>query len=70
LREEVSTLADYFEVKKDEFIAHLRVMEGSSAIIDLKLSVPSEREANLICNNWKQKSSDIYTFVISSLIAD
>ncbi|ABX40794.1 DUF4364 family protein [Lachnoclostridium phytofermentans] len=70
LREEVSTLADYFEVKKDEFITHLRVMEGSSAIIDLKLSVPTEREANLICNNWKQKSSDIYTYVISSLIAD
>ena len=70
LREEVSTLADYYESKKDEFVSHLRVMEGDSAIIELKLSVPTEREANIICNNWRQKSSDIYAYVISSLISD
>lgn len=70
LREEVSSLADYYEAKKDEYIAHLRVMERDSAIIDLKLSVPTEKEANLICSNWKNKSSDIYAYVISSLLAD
>ncbi len=70
LRNEVSTLADYFENKKDEYIARLRVMEGESAIIELKLSVPTEREANLVCNNWKNKSSDIYAYVISTLMAD
>lgn len=70
LRNEVSTLADYFEHKKDEYIARLRVMEGDSAVIELKLSVPTEREANLICNNWRNKSSDIYAYVISSLIAE
>ncbi len=70
LRNEVSTLADYYENKKDEYIARLRVMEGDSAIIELKLSVPTEREANLVCNNWRNKSSDIYAYVISTLIAD
>lgn len=70
LREEVSTPADYYEAKKDEYIAHLRVIERDSAIIDLKLSVPTEQEANLICNNWKQKSSDIYAHIISNLISD
>ena len=70
LREEVSSPATYYETKKDEYIAHLRVMERESAIIDLKLAVPTEQEANLICNNWKNKSSDIYAYVISSLISD
>lgn len=70
LREEVSSPADYYEAKKDEYIAHLRVIERESAIIELKLSVPTEQEANLICNNWKNKSSDIYAYVISSLISD
>ncbi len=70
LRNEVSTLADYYEHKKDEYITRLRVMEGESAIIELKLSVPTEREANLICNNWRNRSSDIYAYVISSLIAE
>ena len=70
LRNEVSTLADYYEHKKDEYITRLRVMEGESAVIELKLSVPTEREANLICNNWRNRSSDIYAYVISSLIAE
>lgn len=70
LRNEVSTLADYFEKKKDEFIARLRVIEGDSSIIELNLSVPTEREANIICNNWRDKSSDIYAYVITSLMEE
>ena len=70
LRNEVSTLADYYESKKDEYIARLRVIEGDSSVIELKLAVPTEREANVICNNWRDKSSDIYAYVISSLIAE
>jgi DNA-binding PadR family transcriptional regulator len=70
LRNEVSTLADYFESKKDEYVARLRVVEGESTVIELILSVPTEREANIICNNWRDKSADIYAYVISSLIAE
>lgn len=70
LRNEVSTLADYYESKKNEFVTHLRVIEGDSAVIELKLSVPTEREANIICNNWRDKSPDIYAYVISTLIAE
>lgn len=70
LRNEVSTLADYFESKKDEYISRLRVVEGESTVIELILSVPTEREANIICNNWRDKSADIYAYVISSLIAE
>jgi DNA-binding PadR family transcriptional regulator len=70
LRNEVSTLADYFESKKDEYISRLRVVEGESTVIELILSVPTEREANIICNNWREKSADIYAYVISSLIAE
>lgn len=70
LRNEVSTLADYFESKKDEYITRLRVVEGDSTVIELSLSVPTEREASIICNNWREKSADIYAYVISSLIAE
>ena len=70
LRNEVSTLADYFESKKDEYVARLRVVEGESTVIELILSVLTEREANIICNNWRDKSADIYAYVISSLIAE
>lgn len=68
LREEVSTPADYFQVKKDVFSVHLRVIEREEAIIDLTLIVPTEDEASLMCANWKEKSSELYLNIMSSLL--
>ncbi|HHX12773.1 MAG TPA: DUF4364 family protein [Clostridiales bacterium] len=70
LREEVSTPADYYQIKKGEFGAHLSVIERSNPIIDLTLVVTTEEEAIKICNNWKDKCSDIYSYLMSSLLED
>jgi DNA-binding PadR family transcriptional regulator len=68
LREEVSTPADFFQLKKGEFAAHLRVIERNTPIIDLTLVVTTEEEAALICNNWKDQSSDVYSYLMASLL--
>lgn len=68
LREEVSTISDYFQSKKDEFIVRCQVKEKGSAIIDLNLSVPTEKEASLICNNWRSKSQEVYSYLIKTLM--
>ena len=70
MREENSIRADYYETKKNEFIVSLKIMERGNPIIDIGLSVPSEAEAEIICNNWSKKSSEIYTHIFSSLIGD
>ncbi len=70
LQEEVSTPADFYQVKKGEFASHLSVIERGTPIIELTLSVPTEEEAERLCNNWKDKSSDIYSYVMSSLLGD
>lgn len=70
LREEVSMPAEYFEVRKNEYVARLQVLERGSAIIDLNLAVTTKEAAEHVCMQWRQKSSDIYAFVISSLLAD
>lgn len=70
LREEVSTPADYYQIKKGEFGAHLSVIERSTPIIDLTLVVTTEEEAIKICNNWKDKCSDVYSYLMSSLLED
>ena len=56
LQEEVSTQAEFYQIKKGEFAAHLKVVERDSSIIDLTLEVTTEEEASMICNNWKEKS--------------
>ena len=68
LREEVSAPADYFQVKKNVFTVHLRVIEREASIIDLTLIVPTEEEAALMCTNWKDKNSEIYMNIMSSLL--
>ncbi len=69
LKEELSTPADYRHIKKGEFSVHLSVIERDTRIIDLTLSVPTEEEAVLMCNKWSDKSSDIYTFLMSALLS-
>jgi DNA-binding PadR family transcriptional regulator len=68
LQEEVSTPADFYQVKKGEFAAHLSVIERDTPIIELTLTVPTEEEAARLCSNWKEKSSDVYTYLMSSLL--
>ena len=68
LQEEVSTPAEFYQVKKGEFAAHLSVIEHNTPIIDLTLIVPTEEEASKFCNNWKEKSSDVYSYLMSTLL--
>lgn len=68
LQEEVSTSADFYQVKKGEFAAHLRVTERECPIIDLTLVVTTEEEAARLCSNWREKSSEVYSYLMSSLL--
>ena len=68
LQEEVSTLSEFYQVKKGEFAAHLSVKERDITIIDLTLVVTTEEEATKLCTNWKEKSSDVYGYLLSTLL--
>ena len=68
LQEEVSTPAEFFQVKKGEYMAHLSVIERDTSIIDLSLVVTTEEEASKICSSWKEKSSEVYAYLMSSLL--
>ena len=70
LRQEVSILADYYENKKDEFIATCYVREQGSKLVEVNLSVSTEEEARTICNNWKNKSQDVYAYLIKTLMTE
>lgn len=68
LQEEVSSPAEFYQIKKGEFSVHLSVIERETPIIDLTLTVPTEEEASKLCNNWKEKSSDIYSYLMNALL--
>lgn len=68
LREESSIRADYLQEKKDEYHARCTITENNAILLDLTVNIPSEQEAKLICNNWKKKSTEIYGFIMKTLL--
>ena len=39
-------------------------------MLDLQITVSNEAEAERLCNNWKENSTDIYTYIITRLLAN
>lgn len=70
LRNEVSTLSDYYKSTNQDYIVNCRIIEGSSTLIDMNLSVPSEDVAEMMCNNWRASSQEIYSNVMKTLMKE
>lgn len=68
LRNEVEVIADYYRSTHQDYIVHCEVREGKTTLIRLEVSVPDAPQAESMCGMWKDKSQEIYAFVMSSLI--
>ena len=68
IRDELSVRADYYQNTSEEYFVQLRVVEKDSPLIDLTLSVPSETQANSVCDNWKKKNQKIYAYLMQELL--
>ena len=68
LRETFLTTADYYPGSKEDYLVRCQVREQDSTLIDLTLSVPSEKQAVSMCNHWKGKSQEIYAWLMQQLL--
>ncbi len=69
LRNEIGTIADYYSsANSNDYIVHCQVKEGKGTLIELNLSVPTKEEASAMCSHWKDASSEIYKFIMKSLM--
>jgi predicted transcriptional regulator len=62
--------SSFIQQNDNEFIVNLRVIENQSNLIDLNLNVSSQKQAQLICNNWKKNASYMYAEIIDLLIKE
>lgn len=67
MRNENAVLADYYRTKNQEFTARLVVKEKEDVLVEVALTVPTERQAILLCDNWKKKSQQIYSYLMGEL---
>lgn len=68
LKNEVAVKADYFPTANQEFSVRCQVIENHMSLVDLTLTVPTEHEAEIIANNWRHRSEDIYAFLMKNLL--
>ena len=68
LKEEVSVKSDYYLLTNHEYEVRCQIMKGDYSIIDLKLIVPTEQEAQAIAGNWTSRSQELYTELLSKLL--
>lgn len=68
IKKEVTVTADYTIENKNNFVVNLKVLENDSLLMDLKLSVGSNKQARELCSKWKNNSSKLYNEIINTLI--
>lgn len=69
LRNEVSVTADYYKSTNQDYQIHCEVKEGRATLIGLDLSVPDEDQADRMCSHWREKSQEIYAFIMKALMS-
>jgi len=70
IKKEIEVTAEYTLGKSDSFVVDLMVSENEIIIINLKLSVASNKQAKFLCAKWKENSSELYNKIINLLIED
>ena len=70
IKEEISVTADYTIENSSNYIVSLKATENKLILIDIKISVATQKQAKDLCNNWKNNSSQLYNSIINTLTKD
>ena len=70
LRKEVDITADYYPLKKGEYMVKTKIKERGTVLMELSINVVSKEQAIAICDKWVQKSDSVYSNVMETLLLD
>lgn len=68
LRQENEITATYLPKKNQEYEVELVLKDGKELLAAIQLNVPSELQAELICDHWANKSTEIYNYLLNTLL--
>ena len=70
MRNEVGLISDFYKSTNQDYIVHCGVREGKAVLVNLDISVPDKEQAEIMCNHWKDRSQEIYAYVMKSLMSE
>ena len=70
MRNEGGLISDFYKSTNQDYIVHCEVREGKAVLVNLDISVPDKEQAEIMCNHWKDRSQEIYAYVMKSLMSE
>lgn len=67
LKKESEITADYYFNENDEYTVDLKITERHDTLLELKASVPTRGLAVMICDSWREKSTEVYQYLTNTL---
>jgi predicted transcriptional regulator len=68
IKKEITVSADYTIENKNNYIVNLITSENNNALIDLKINVSTNKQAQELCNKWKNSSTELYEKILKLLL--
>lgn len=68
IKKEITVSAEYTIENKDNYIVNLITKENNRVLMDLKINVATNKQAQELCKRWKNSSSEIYEKLLHFLI--
>lgn len=69
LKNQLSIRSDYSVNNKGENSVNLKLIDfDGSVLLDLSLAVPGEERAREICDEWREKSDEVYDYLMNKIV--
>lgn len=70
IKKELTLHSDYTLNKDDSYLVHIKALEDDFPLIDLKINLPTKKQAQFLCTKWNNNPSDIYNEILNLLFKD
>ncbi|MBO7363866.1 MAG: DUF4364 family protein [Lachnospiraceae bacterium] len=68
LRNETGVTADYEKTEQYDYCVHGKVREGKDILFEMKVTVPTEDQARIMCDRFAENAQSIYAYVMKRLM--
>ncbi len=70
LRKEVDITAEYYPLKKGEYMVKTLIREKGTTLMELHLNVVSKEQAIEVCDRWNENCENVYGKIMEMLLLD
>jgi predicted transcriptional regulator len=70
IKKELTVSSDFNIDNENSYIVNLKAFENEKTLIDIKLNIATNKQANDLCIKWRNDASELYNKVINLLISD